>query len=480
VRVLPKKVKLEEKLSAKRESAWKGIRKSETKKVFQYAEKYMSFMGKAKTERKAAQEIVSAAKKEGFVELDSVKKVKQGSRLYKVNRNKTVALVVVGKKPIVEGINIVASHIDSPRLDLKQNPLYEDKDSDVALFKTHYYGGIRKYQWVNWPLSLHGRVILGNGKSVDISIGEDADDPVFIVPDLLPHLARKLQGERKLPEGIKGEELNILVGHMPIEDKDVKEKIKVKVLDHLNREYGMTEEDFVSAELEAVPSGMPRDLGFDRGMVVAYGHDDKACAFASLAAISELKTPKRTCLAFFFDKEEIGSEGVTGVQSRFFEIILSDLMEKLEPGCRDVDLRRMLSKSKSISGDVEVALHPTFKEVHEVRNAARLGRGIAITKYTGALGKARASDASAEYMGQIRNLFNENKIPWQAAEMGKVDEGGGGTVALFLARHNLDVVDSGPSLLAMHSPMEIASKVDLYHTYRAYLAFLNSDLPPLT
>ncbi|MFQ5909702.1 MAG: aminopeptidase [Thermoplasmata archaeon] len=475
---MPKKVKLEDKLTAKKESAWKGMSKTMRTKVFQYAEGYKAFIGRAKTERRAVEEIVASAEKEGFVELDSIEEVRPGARLFKVNRSKSLALFVIGRRSMAEGINIVASHIDSPRLDLKQNPLYEDADSEIALFKTHYYGGVRKYQWVNVPLALHGKVILGSGKEVDISIGEKDDDPVFIIPDLLPHLARKVQNERKLPEGIKGEELNILIGHMPIEDKKVKEKIKVKVLDHLNKEYGMKEEDFVSAELEAVPTGQPRDLGFDRGMVAAYGQDDRACAYGSLAAIVDLKTPARTCLAFFFDKEEIGSEGVSGVQSRFFEIVLSELMEKMEPGCRDMDLRRMLSRSKSLSGDVEVALHPTFKDVHEALNAARLGRGIAITKYTGALGKARASDASAEYVGQIRNLFNAKRIPWQAAELGKVDEGGGGTVALFLARHNLDVLDCGPPLLAMHSPMEVSSKADLYNTYRAYLVFFRSDLGP--
>ncbi|MFQ6106096.1 MAG: aminopeptidase [Thermoplasmata archaeon] len=475
---MAKKPKLEEKLAAKKESAWKGMSKSMRKKVFSYADGYKDFMRRAKTERRAVEEIVSTAKREGFVELDSVEEVKPGSRLFKVNRSKSVALFVIGRKPLTEGINIVASHIDSPRLDLKQNPLYEDKDSEVALFKTHYYGGVRKYQWVNLPLALHGKVILGNGEEIDISIGEEENDPVFIVPDLLPHLSYKVQNERKLPEGIKGEELNVLVGHLPLDDKDTKEKIKVKVLQHLNKEFGMTEEDFVSAEFEAVPAGKPRDLGFDRAMLVAYGQDDKACAYASLAAIVDLKTPAKTCLAFFFDKEEIGSEGVSGVQSRFFELVISDLVEKVEPGCRDMDLKRMIAKSKSLSADVEVGLHPTFKEVHEPANAARLGRGITITKYTGALGKARASDANAEYVGQIRNLFNSKKIPWQAAELGKVDEGGGGTVALFLARHNLDVLDCGPPLLAMHSPMEVSSKADLYNSYRAYLEFFKSDLGP--
>ncbi|MCJ2556227.1 MAG: aminopeptidase [Candidatus Thermoplasmatota archaeon] len=475
---MAKKKKLEDRLMAKKESAWKGMSRTMRKKVFDYAEGYKSFLGKAKTERKAVNEIVSLAEENGFVEMDSAKDVRPGTRLYCVNRNKSAALFVVGKRPIAEGINIVASHIDSPRLDLKQNPLYEDADSEVALFKTHYYGGVRKYQWVNCPLALHGKVILGSGKEVEMTIGEKEDDPIFIIPDLLPHLAYNVQNKRKLPDGIRGEELNILVGHIPIEDKKVKEKIKLSVLNHLNKEYGMTEEDFVSAEFEAVPAGQPRDLGFDRGMLVAYGQDDRACAYSSLTAMVDLKTPARTCLAFFFDKEEIGSEGASGVQSRFFDIVLSELMEKMEPGYRDMDLRKMIARSKSLSADVEVAIHPTFKEVHEATNAARLGRGIAITKYTGAFGKARASDANAEYVGQIRNLFNQKRIPWQAAELGRVDEGGGGTVALFLARHNLDVLDCGPPLLAMHSPMEVSSKADIYNSYRAYLAFFRSDLGP--
>lgn len=476
---MAKKVKLEDKLAVKKETAWKGMSKTMKKKVFDFADAYKAFMGIVKTERKAVREIVALAEEKGFVELDSATDIKPGTGLYKVNKNKSVAVFVVGKKPLTEGMNIIASHIDSPRLDLKQNPLYEDTDAEVALFKTHYYGGIRKYQWVNLPLALHGKVILGNGKEIEMAIGDKEDDPIFIIPDLLPHLAYKVQNERKLPEGIKGEELNILVGHIPIADKNVKKKIKVHILDILNKEYGMKEEDFISAEFEAVPAGQPRDLGLDRSMIVAYGQDDRACAYTSLSAILDMKTPKRTCLAFFFDKEEIGSEGVSGVQSRFFDIVISDLLERMQPDCRDMDLRKVIANSKSISADVEVALHPTFKEVHEVTNAARMGMGVALTKYTGAFGKARASDANAEYVGQIRNLWNSKRIPWQAAEMGKVDEGGGGTVALFLARHNLDVIDCGPPLLAMHSPMEVSSKADLYNAYRAYRAFFESDLGPL-
>ena len=469
-----KKSKLEEKLSMKEESAWVKTDAKKQKEIFKFCEGYANFINKSKTEREAVIEIIKFVERNGFKSLKKVKSVKPGDRLYAINKNKIVALAIIGKRNLVEGCNIIASHIDSPRLDLKQHPLYEDKDADLALFKTHYYGGIRKYQWVTRPLALHGKIIKGDGKVFDIAIGEKKDEPAFIISDLLPHLSRKVQDKRKLPEGIKGEELNILVGSIPIKDKDVKEKIKIQILDHLNRTYGMIEEDFVSAELEAVPADDARDIGFDRSMIGAYGQDDGACAYTSLIAINEIKIPERTAIALFFDKEEIGSTGNTAVQSRFLELFIDDLMSLFYKDHRYSLVKKTLSNSKAISADVEAALDPTFKEVHEMGNAARMGRGIVITKFTGVGGKYSASDANAEYVGEIRRLFNKNNIPWQTAELGKVDEGGGGTVAKFLAEHNMDVIDCGPALLGMHSPCEIVSKVDIYFSYKAYKTFYSS------
>jgi aspartyl aminopeptidase len=391
--------------------------------------------------------------------------------VYTINRNKSIAVAVLGKRPIEDGLNIIASHIDVPRLDLKQNPLYEDDDTKLALFKTHYYGGIKKYQWVNIPLALHGKVVKGDGSEVDINIGESPDDPVFTITDLLPHLARKKQAKRALAEGIKGEELNILVGSRPVSDKHAKKKVKLWILDYLNKNYGMVEEDFVSAELEIVPAGRARDIGFDRSLVGAYGHDDRICAYTSLRALTDIKTPSRTGLALMFDKEEIGSEGSTGVKSRFLVNTIGDLIGLRNPGYPESMLRKALENSRALSSDVNAGINPNYKGVHETRNAARLGHGVVITKFTGSGGKYASNDASAEFMGAIRRLLNENKIIWQTAELGKVDEGGGGTVARFLAEHNMDVIDCGPPILSMHSPFEISSKIDIYSTYEAYRAF---------
>lgn len=471
-----KKSKLEEKLTVKKESSWKKIKPRERKRIFDYCEGYKNFLTEAKTERMATKVIISFAESRGFKPIEKMKRLRPGNKVFMVNKNKSIALAVVGQRPAVEGMNIIASHIDAPRLDLKQNPLYQEEDSEVALFKTHYYGGIKKYQWVNCPLALYGKVILRNGKAVEIEMGKDDGEPAFVIPDLLPHLARKVQGDRKLFDGLEGEELNILVGHIPIDDEKAKERLKLNVLAYLNKSFGMEEEDFVSAEFEAVPAAKARDVGFDEAMVGSYGQDDRACAYTSLTAIGEIKKPRRTCIALFFDKEEIGSAGNTAVQSKFLEIFVSRIIEMSSTDYKDGEVRIALSRSKSISADVEGALDPSFKQVHEKRNAAVLGRGIVITKYTGARGKYMASDANAEYVGQIRRLFNEEKIPWQAAELGKVDEGGGGTVARYLAEHNMDVLDCGPCLLSMHSPFEISSKADIYTSFRAYTTFFNSDL----
>ena len=466
-----KKSKLEEKLTRKHELIWDKLGKKEKDTVFEFSKGYKKFLAKAKTEREAVTEIIKFAEKNGFKDIAKVKKPAPGTKLYITNRNKTVAMVVLGSEPIESGVNIIASHIDSPRLDLKQNPLYEDDDTKLALFKTHYYGGIKKYQWVNQPLAIHGYVVKENGESVNITIGEKSDEPAFTVTDLEPHLYRQKQAKRKLPEGIKGEELNILVGSLPIKDDDAKANVKLWVLNHLNKEYGLVEEDFTSAELEVVPAGPPRDIGFDASMIGAYGQDDRICAYGAMTAIIEVSKPKRTAIALFFDKEEIGSEGNTGVKSRFLENMIGQLIELSYPEYRYSQLGRALTGSKALSSDVTGGVNPNFKDVHELKNAPRIGYGIVITKFTGSGGKYSSNDANAEFVGELRCLFNKKKVAWQTGELGKVDEGGGGTIAKFLAEHNMEVVDCGPAVLSLHAPFEISSKADMYSTYEAYKAF---------
>jgi aspartyl aminopeptidase len=468
--------KRENDLTMDRKPIWDIITKAERKEIFDLSDEYMDFISRAKTERMASDILIEILEKAGFKHMDQVSSWKAGTKVYLTNRGKNVAACVLGKDDISAGANLVASHVDAPRLDLKQNPLYEDGDTKLALLKTHYYGGIKKYQWVNIPLALHGKVILGNGKEIDIHIGEEPEDPVFTITDLLPHLYRKKQGERKLAEGVTGEELNVLLASLPFEDKKAKKKVKLWVLDHLNSNYGMIEEDFVSAEIEVVPAGPARDIGFDRTMIGGYGQDDRICAFTSMRALLEIKVPKRTAISFVVDKEEIGSDGPTSIKSRFIEEVFSRLLELKDPDYPDRKLREALSNTKAISSDVNGAINPMFKQVHELQNAARLGFGICVTKYTGSGGKYSSNDASAEFVGLIRKTFNSSKVPWQTGELGKVDEGGGGTIAKDLAEHNMDVVDAGPSLISMHSPMEISSKADVWATFRAYTAFYKMNI----
>lgn len=463
-------------LSMNRKPIWDSATKAQRKDIFELAELYKDFITRAKTERLASNIIVEDLEAAGFKHIDDLRTWKQGARVYLVNRGKNVAACILGKEDITKGANLVASHIDAPRLDLKQNPLYEDADTKLALLKTHYYGGIKKYQWVNIPLALHGKVILGSGKEVEIHIGESEDDPIFTITDLLPHLYRKKQGERKLSEGVKGEELNVLLASLPFNDNKAKKKVKLWVLDHLNKNYGMVEEDFVSAEIEVVPAGPARDIGFDRTMIGGYGQDDRICAYTSMKALMDAKAPKRTAISFAVDKEEIGSDGPTSIKSRFIEEIYSRLLELKDPDYPDRKLMQALSNTKAISSDVNGAVNPMFKDVHELQNAAKLGFGICVTKYTGSGGKYSSNDASAEFMGLIRKTLNASKVPWQTGELGKVDEGGGGTIAKDLAEHNMDVVDAGPALISMHSPMEISSKADVWATYRAYIAFYKMTL----
>ena len=382
-----------------------------------------------------------------------------------INRGKSAAIVVPGKKSLRNGINLIISHVDSPRLDLKQIPLFEESSCKVAMFETHYYGGIKKFHWVVIPLALHGVVVKKDGKKIDFSIGEKETDPVFSVPDILPHLSHKVQDNKKLNEAITGESLDIMIGSMPSDGK-YDNKIKAAILEKLNKDYGITEEDFVSAELEAVPAFGARDMGFDRSMIAGYGQDDRVCAYTSLQAILETKNPERTAIALFVDKEEIGSEGNASAQVNTF---LRSVIKELDP---NADIDSVMLKSRVVSADVNAAVTPNYTDAFELKNASTLGYGVVMSKFTGHGGKYSANDASAEYVGEIRNMLNKNKIPWQTAELGKVDNGGGGTVAKYFSRLGMEVIDLGPAVMSMHSPYEVTSKVDIYSSYLAYKAFL--------
>jgi len=445
--------KKESKYAYKKKSAWDIFTEDQIKKAFDFSEEYKTFLNDCKTERESIQKIKEFAKK--------------GKKKITINREKEAAIIVPGKKSIREGLRIVISHIDSPRLDLKQIPLYEDSESNLGLFETHYYGGIKKFQWVVLPLALHGVVVQKDGKKVTFTLGEDESDPVFSVPDLLPHLSHEVQDTKKIDDAIKGESLDIVVGSRPIKG-DFKEKIKTALLDKLHKDYGLLEEDFISAELEAVPAYKARDIGFDKSLIGGYGQDDKACAFTSLKAILDINNPEHTALSLFVDKEEIGSEGGATAQVTTF---LRSIIKELDP---NADVDSVMLNSKVISADVNAAVTPNYTDVFELKNASSLGNGIVMSKYSGHGGKYSANDASAEYVAEIRAMLNKENIPWQTGELGKVDKGGGGTVAKFFSRLGMEVIDLGPAVLSMHSPYEVTSKVDIYSSYLAYVAFLKS------
>jgi aspartyl aminopeptidase len=452
--------KLQEKIFLDKKSSWFDLNKNE---VFKFVDSYKKFLGKSKTERLCAENIIKELEKKGFKEISTLKVAKTGDKIYKNVKDKAIFAAIVGKD--TKKFSLIGSHIDSPRLDLKPSPVYQD--SGFGLIKTHYYGGIKKYHWVNTPLALHGVVFTKAGKKVIINIGDKADDPKFIIPDLLPHLAKN-QMERKAPKIVEGEELNILVGHIPVNDKKVKEQVKFAVLKYLNDKYDIIEEDFAVAELELVPATMPIDIGFDRGLVGAYGQDDKVCAYASLIALLETKTPKHTALAFFADKEEIGSMGDTGAASFILENFAWDYANLLN---LKIPVNTLLERSKAISADVTAGMNPNYKDVHDPTNASYLGNGVSVEKYGGGGGKYSTHDASAEYMSYMRSLLDKNKIAWQTGELGKIDLGGGGTIAMFLSRYGMDCVDAGPCILGMHSPCEVCSKADIYSAYKLYKAF---------
>lgn len=462
------------KLGYERKSGWEMLDDKRREEMEELSRRYLDFLRRVKTEREAVRYFRQRAEEAGFKNLEEVEKLEVGDKVYSVNREKNIYLAKIGKEPLSKGVNIVAAHVDSPRLDLKQVPLYEDSTTSLALLRTHYYGGIKKYQWVSTPLALHGKVILADGSDVEVTIGEEEGDPVFAVPDLLPHLAGKKQYDRKTREAVKGEELQILVGSEPVKDEKVKKKVKENILRILHERYGMVEEDFISAELEAVPVDRPREVGLDRSMIGGYGQDDRICSFTAFEAILSAELGERTQVVALVDKEEIGSEGSTGMKANYIEVFLSELLAKAEGEAGYRRALQTLSRSSAISADVNAAVNPIFKDVHEVQNAALLGRGVVVTKFTGSGGKYSANDATAEFVGFIRRLLNSASIPWQTGELGRVDEGGGGTIAKFLAEYSMDVIDMGPGLLAMHSPFEISSKVDLLSSYLAYREFLSS------
>ncbi|HAS73942.1 MAG TPA: aminopeptidase, partial [Clostridiales bacterium UBA8960] len=443
-------------------NAWEALSEDEIKTCFAFNEDYKKFLDAGKTERESANEILKLAIEKGYknVEhyLSGQEKLITGSKVYAMNRDKSIVLFVIGEKPLKEGMNIVGAHIDVPRLDLKPFPLYED--SDMAFLKTHYYGGIKKYQWTATPLALHGVVFNKNNEKIDVVIGEDDADPIFAITDLLPHLAKD-QVSKTLAEGIDGETLNVLVGHMPVGDDKTKDKVKLNVLKILGEKYGITEEDFLSAEFEVVPAGKAKDLGLDRSMISAYGHDDRVCSYAGLAAMFELDNIKTTACGMFMDKEEVGSQGNTGSQSRFFENIVAELIALQEPNFNDLYLRRCISNTQVLSGDVGAAYDPNFAGAYDKKNSPHIGKGVQLVKYTGARGKGGCNDANAEFLGEVRKIFNDNNIVWQVGELGKVDQGGGGTIAYILANSNAEVVDCGVPVLSMHAPYEIVSKVDV-------------------
>lgn len=433
------------------------------KQADEFCEGYKSYLDEAKIERESVEFFVREAEKRGYTEFDNRKKYSAGDKVYYNNRGKSLILCVIGKKSVGEGVKISAAHIDSPRLDLKPNPLYED--TNLALFKTHYYGGIKKYQWTAIPLALHGVVVKANGERVKVRIGEDEGDPQFVVTDLLPHLAQE-QMKQTMAEGIKGENLNILIGSRPFSKDEGGEKVKLNIMKILNEKYGIVESDFLSAELEAVPAYKARDIGFDRSLIGAYGHDDKVCAYPAAQAIFSVENPEYTCLTVLTDKEEIGSDGNTGLNSSYMKYFIADLatMQDEEPW-------RVLSNSECLSADVNAAFDPTYPEVSERMNSSYVNNGVVITKYTGARGKSGTSDASAEYMGKIRKMLNDSGVVWQIGELGRVDAGGGGTVAMYVAALNVDVVDLGVPVLSMHAPFEVVSKLDVYMAYRAFKVF---------
>ncbi len=461
-----------EELTIKNENGFLNLDKGEKEKIFDFCEAYRKCISLCKTEREFADEAKRVLEKAGFVPVETVSCLKSGDRVYQINRGKGIFAAVIGNEKITEGINIVGAHIDSPRLDLKQNPIYEE--SGFAYFKTQYYGGIKKYQWLTIPLSIHGVIVKKDGTQIEVSIGEKENEPVFTISDLLPHLAQD-QSQKKVTDAFPGENLNVILGNIPDCDEDAKDKVKYAVLKLLNEKYDITEIDFVSSEIEIVPTGDARDLGFDRSMILGYGHDDRVCAYPALKALAALKNTEKTAVCLLVDKEEVGSMGSTGMKSEFFDYMVARLIKLKEGEYDELMLKETFSKSMCLSADVGAAFDPQFPEVYERRNAPFVNNGLMITKYTGGKGKGGSSDASAEFVAKVRNIFDENGVKWQTGELGKTDVGGGGTIAQFVANKNIDIVDCGVALLSMHAPYEIAGKFDIYSAYKGYKAFYEAE-----
>ena len=458
---------LYEKLFDKKEYGFENISNEKREKAFDFSEEYIKFLNECKTERECSKYAEEFLKKKGFINIKKVENLYPGDKVYFINHQKSIYAAIIGENKLEKGFNLIGAHIDSPRLDLKPNPLYEG--NGLALFKTHYYGGIKKYQWTAIPLAIHGVIVTSNGNIIDINIGEHEKDPIFTITDLLPHLAQE-QNKKTLDEGISGEELNLLIGSIPYQDEKIKEKVKLNILNILNKQYGITERDFISSELELVPAFKAKSLGFDASMVAGYGQDDRSCAYTALRALTSTSNLKKTAIMLLSDKEEIGSMGNTGMESRIFESFVAELLNKANEKSFDI-LNRTFSNSKMLSADVTSASDPTYISVDEKYNAAYLGKGVVLSKYTGSKGKSGANDANAEFIAYIRKIFETSNLMYQMSDMGKVDEGGGGTIAYILANKGIDVIDCGLSVLSMHSPYEVTSKFDIYNTYECYKTF---------
>lgn len=454
---------LKEKLFAKRQSGGRTLSEEEIKESQNFSVEYKNFLGTSKTEREVVNYALAKAKKVGFTEFDRSKKYKPGDKVYLVNREKNLILCVIGKNGVKNGAKLAVAHIDAPRLDLKPNPMIEN--NEIAIFKTHYYGGVKKYQWTTIPLALHGRIVKKDGTHTDVVIGENLDELCFYITDLLPHLAKD-QMSKKMSEAITGEDLNVLIGSMPLKDGEGSELVKLNILKLLNEKYGLVEEDLICADLELVPAMKPQDVGFDRSLIAGYGHDDRSCAYPCIEAALATSLPEDTCITFLTDKEEIGSDGNTGMKSLFLKYFIEDLCEQENLLVRDV-----LSKSKCLSADVNAAYDPTYSSSFEAFNSSFINRGVVVTKYTGSGGKYSTSDASAEFTGEVCRILNDNSVLWQSSELGKVDSGGGGTIAKYIATWNMDVIDIGVPVLSMHAPYEVISKIDLFMTYKAIYSF---------
>ncbi len=458
---------LKERLFSKKEIGWEGISKEEMDKIFAYADGYIDFLNKSKTEREATITAENMAREKGFRPIEEYSELKPGDKVFYCNRGKSMYFAIIGEEKLENGLNIIGAHIDSPRLDLKPNPLYED--GELALFKTHYYGGIKKYQWTAIPLAIHGVLVKANGEKITVNIGENPNDPIFTITDLLPHLAID-QMTKTLSKAIEGENLNLLIGSIPYNDKEVSEKVKLNTMSILNEKYGITEDDFMSSELELVPAFNARTLGFDWSMVAGYGQDDKVCAYTSLSALLNIDRPKTTAICILSDKEEVGSMGNTGMESHVFDTFISELLNKTGENRPNL-LDKVFCKSKMLSADVGAGIDPTYSSVSDRYNSAMLGKGVSFDKYTGARGKSGGSDANAEFVAEIRGLLEANNIKYQIGELGKVDVGGGGTIAYILANKGIDVIDCGVPVLSMHAPYEVTSKYDIYSAHKTYEAF---------